>query len=77
MLTSHPLGKTGSKAAEDHTDRLAERHEHRVVDDETGNRYISVHTIFKQIGRHGIAETIEEIGADADECKVYPGFVVN
>ena len=32
--------------------------------------------VFKHIACHGIAEAIEEVHADTDECQVYPGLVV-
>lgn len=33
--------------------------------------------IFNEISSHGIAETVEEIGADADERKIDPRFVAD
>ena len=77
MLGTHPLGKAGREGSEDHANRLTEHHENGIVDDEPVNGNISVHAVLKQISRHGIAESVEEIGADAYERQVNPGLVVN
>ena len=65
----------GAKTAEDHTRGLSEHHEDGVVNDKAHHGHVSVEAVFHQIGSYGIAETIEEIGADADERKVDPGLV--
>ena len=77
MLGTHPFDKTGGQASDNHTDGFSEHHKHGIVDDEPGNGHVSVHTVLEQIGGHGITETVEEIGADADERQVDPGLVVN
>ena len=70
-------GEAGRETADNHADRLAEHHEYGVIDDEAGDRHVSMHTILKQVSGHGIAESVEEIGANANEREVYPRLVVD
>lgn len=71
------IGKPRSNAAEHHASNLAEGHEHGEVDDEIVDHHVPVQTVVKHISGHGIAESVEEIGAHGHACHIQPRFVVH
>ena len=75
LLGAHLLGEPGRQAAEDHTGGLTEHHKHRIVDDQPAHGDIPMQAVLHQVGRHRIAETVEKVGANADQRQDNPRLV--
>ena len=67
-----PTGEGGRHTAKHHAGEFAEGHKHGVVDDEAAHGHIAMQTVFEHITGHGIAESVEEVHAHANQGELDP-----